>query len=508
MDGTSAARVLRMLDVAQSQAEREAERERAPDSSRGDPYVCPVCRQPIDHGGEAYAGPVVGPLPRCPTHGLAYVPAAEVDDENPDPLLGRCVAGRFTVLGKLGSGAMGTVYRARQEAIGRDVALKILRSERVGDAHAQARFEREARATSALISPHTITVFDFGAAEDGSWFLAMELLVGETLGARLRRQGRVPPRDACRIVREALKSLAEAHAKGIIHRDMKPDNLFLVSVPDEGGKLAGETSKLLDFGIAKVLGTNPGIDQLETQAGAVFGTPRYMSPEQAQGMALDARSDLYSLSVILYAMLTGRAPFVDNDAVVVMASHITRQPPSFHEAAPDLESLPALESLVLRGLSKSAALRPQSAEDYIALLDEAVGELDVPPSRRLRWSRSWRPVRLWQRSTVRKRAVWIALATGVGLLGLSGVLASLWERGSDDSPPPLMRPMAHRLGERAQAHSVRVQSAEDSPPTELGATEASPAATPKTGGSSSTRPTPSSTWGVRRSSGDHYGRFE
>jgi eukaryotic-like serine/threonine-protein kinase len=295
-----------------------------------------------------------------------------------DPFLGATVAGRFVVLGKLGAGSMGTVYRARQEVMGRDVAVKILRADRAFDATAKARFAREARAMSLLSSPHTVTVFDFGeipdqspdelAPRDASLYLAMELLEGESLGARLKRRGRLPVEEAARITREALLSLAEAHDKGIIHRDLKPDNLFLSRAPTAP---TGEMVKVLDFGIAK-LRVEPNVDALETQAGTVFGTPRYMSPEQAQGKDLDARSDLYTLGVLLYQMLVGRPPFVDDDAVVVMARHIksTAVPPA--DAAPDAGIGSALSALVVRALAKDPDDRPRTARAFLAELEAAV----------------------------------------------------------------------------------------------------------------------------------------
>src|SRR5262245_13429475 len=159
-----------------------------------------------------------------------------------DPFLGATVADRFVILGKLGAGSMGTVYRARQEPIGRDVAIKILRSDRAFDAHAKARFTREARAMSLLTSPHTVTVFDFGEIPDqsdelvpdgASLYLAMELLVGQSLGERLKKRQKLPVEEAAWIARHALLSLAEAHEKGIVHRDLKPDNLFLTRGPDQ-----------------------------------------------------------------------------------------------------------------------------------------------------------------------------------------------------------------------------------------------------------------------------------
>jgi eukaryotic-like serine/threonine-protein kinase len=281
-----------------------------------------------------------------------------------DPMLGRTLDGRFTILAKLGAGSMGTVYRARQHAMGRDVAIKILRGDKAVDDQSKGRFLREARANSLLASPHTVTVFDFGQAASGELFLAMELLEGESVGQRIQRLTRLPTEQALETCRQALRSLGEAHAKGIIHRDLKPDNLFYARVV--GGGPNEELVKVLDFGIAKVLGDNKDpMNAVETQAGTVFGTPRYMSPEQAQGKPLDGRSDLYALGVILYHMLTGRPPFTDDDAIVVMARHIKTPPPTFAQAAPDLSFPPDLESLVMRLLAKEAKGRPATTEALV-----------------------------------------------------------------------------------------------------------------------------------------------
>ena len=319
--------------------------------------ICPRCRT---------SWPEAGAPQVCPTDGAGLVRAKELAAAERDPMVGRTLEGRYTILSRLGSGSMGTVYRAKQHAMGREVAIKILRGDRAADETAKARFLREARANSLLASPNTVTVFDFGQSESGEFYLAMELLEGESLGQRLTRIGRLSPAAAADTARQALRSLAEAHAKGIIHRDLKPDNLFYARVRT-GGAGGGheEIVKVLDFGIAKLVSeTDDGIGVVETQAGTVFGTPRYMSPEQAQGKVLDARTDLYSLGVILFQMLTGRPPFTDNDAVVVMARHIKSMPKRPNEAVPDAQVPRELEDVVMKALAKSANDRQTNADVF------------------------------------------------------------------------------------------------------------------------------------------------
>jgi len=338
--------------------------ETAPGSPAAAGMVCPKCHRRFDEDDPARV---------CPYDQTSLVGLREMAEAVGDPMLGRTLDGRFTVLARLGAGSMGTVYRARQHAMGREVAIKILRSDRAVDDSAKGRFLREARANSLLVSPHTVTVFDFGQTASGELFLAMELLLGESLGQRLTRVGRMPANEAVDTVRQALRSLSEAHAKGIIHRDLKPDNLFFARVATGGH--TEEIVKVLDFGVAKMMGdVGEPINAVETQAGTVFGTPRYMSPEQAQGKALDGRSDLYSLGVILYHMLTGRAPFTDDDAVVVMARHIKTPAPRATSVCPEARIPPDLDAFLVRLLSKEPADRPFDAEammQEIAKLDES-----------------------------------------------------------------------------------------------------------------------------------------
>lgn len=485
----------------------EAAEATLPPSSRSPAQrVCPRCRKPP----AAFPGLVTAgvELPRCPDHDLPFVDMSD----GPDPMLGTTIAGRFTILGRVGKGSMGAVYRARQEAVGRDVALKLVRRDRAHDPETKARFEREARAISSLVSPHTVTAFDFGEAEDGSWFLAMEMLEGETVGERLRRVGRFEWSEALRFTRDALKSLAEAHGKGIIHRDLKPDNLFLSRVPGVGSGADHELCKVLDFGIAKWSREDEEtkIDQLETQAGTVFGTPRYMSPEQAQGGALDPRSDLYSLGVLLYQMLSGRAPFVDDDAVVVMARHIKDEPPRFSEMTPEVVVPESVETVLWRVLSKSPSDRPATADELIAELDAAEANARALESG-VRLSLAMR-----QKWAAQRTPLLIALG-GLGIVTLLLLVVALRPKSSGVAPAPETGSSGARISLAPQAATSDVpgevpsepaastlENSTAPSPTEIPAASASASAQAKHGAHlhSGTKPL------LAKKGNERYGRFE
>ena len=299
----------------------------------------------------------------CPVDGALLVIAPPSSAPVIDPFVGRVIEGRYRIEGLLGSGSMGAVYRARQLNIGREVAVKILRQDRNADETTHARFKREAELIAKLSSPHTVTAFDSGLTADGEPYIVMELLRGESLGQRLARLRRIEVTEAIDIAIQVLRSLSEAHAKGIVHRDLKPDNVYFAGV--ESGSGSREIVKVLDFGIAKLVGRiDASLDVVETQAGAVFGTPRYMSPEQAQGLPLDARSDLYTLGAILYQMVSGRPVFDDREAVVVMARHIKTAPTPLRDLGLPVPIPDDLENLLSDALAKDPNLRPATADAF------------------------------------------------------------------------------------------------------------------------------------------------
>ena len=219
---------------------------------------------------------------------------------------GTVIANRFRLVRQLGCGGMGMVWSAQHVGLDTPCALKFIHEESAWDANHRARFEREAKVVAQLRSPHVVQVVDYGVHEDVP-YIAMELLLGEDLGCRLARVGRLSAQETVTIVTQIARALSKAHTAELVHRDLKPENVFLV--PDDDGEIV----KVLDFGIAKTM--NGGLGDQRTKTGALVGTPRFMSPEQAQGVkSVDHRSDLWSLAVIAYRCLTGRLPF-DSDAI-------------------------------------------------------------------------------------------------------------------------------------------------------------------------------------------------
>ena len=286
--------------------------------------------------------------------------------------LGSVLDGRYRVDSVLGTGGMGRVYRGEHTGIGRPVAIKVLHASLGRNKEAAQRFQREALASGRLDHPNIVGVSDFGTLEDGSLYLVMEALDGMPLGTRLERDKRIPWLEAVEIVRGVLAGLHHAHDRGVVHRDIKPDNVFLARKDGE------QIIKLLDFGIAKLYAGNAD-DPAQTRAGLTVGTPAYLSPEQAVGGAITPASDLYSTSVVLYEMLSGRVPFIETDPLAMLTAHVSREAPGFAEIAPDLVLPAGLEEVIRHGLAKVTAERIGSAMEYQQRLDDVLRAAGYQP---------------------------------------------------------------------------------------------------------------------------------
>jgi tRNA A-37 threonylcarbamoyl transferase component Bud32 len=277
------------------------------------------------------------------------------------------IAGRFRVECEIGRGGMGTVYRASHLGLERVVAVKVLKPEFSADREVAERFIREARTMARLRHPRAAMIFDAGHLADGRPFIVMEYVEGSTLAETLARDGQFAPERAVGVAAEICDVLAEAHALGIVHRDLKPSNIML----------NGRGVCVLDFGIAKVLQTSTEVTRTHptTETGLVIGTPRYMSPEQCLGHRVGPASDLYSVGVLLYEMLTGRPPFVDQFSSAVLVKQATAAPPPLAALRP--ECPPKLAAAVHSLLAKNPAQRPASAVEMRRLIEEGV----APPAR-------------------------------------------------------------------------------------------------------------------------------
>jgi serine/threonine-protein kinase len=318
---------------------------------------CPQCRQ----GFRSEAN-------YCPEDGSRLVVE--------DPFVGTVLLGQIEVLELCGHGSMGTVYRAWQRQMDRQVAVKILHRDLIRDEQVVRRFRREAQAAARLSHPNIITVYLVGDTPDGLPFMVMEFVEGRSLDAICADEAPLDVGRALQITRQIASALAEAHEQGIVHRDLKPANILLA---DKRGM--PDFVKVLDFGIAKLLRS---ADQSQiTQTGTIFGTPYYLSPEQASGDDVDHRSDLYSLGVMLFRMVTGQLPFAEAAAMDVLVQQIKTPPPRPTALQPGLP--PAVEQLILRLLAKTADQRFQSAEILStaidALAEDLYGPSWSPPSR-------------------------------------------------------------------------------------------------------------------------------
>lgn len=384
--------------------------------------LCPTCKASFS-GGEQF----------CPRDGTPLRAALPED-----PLAGRVLSGRYRLVEVLGRGGMGAVYRAHHILMDKPVAVKVLRQELASDTEAVARFHREARSASRLDHDHIIRVTDFGQTDDGLLFLVMELLDGENLAQVLRR-GPLPWRRAATIGRDIALGLAHAHEQGVIHRDLKPENIVLV----RRGKSARQMVKVLDFGLAKLIhdvsgAGSPGGDGAEddaarslTRTGAVFGTPEYMSPEQAEGRGLGPHTDLYALGVVAYQMVSGVLPFTAPTFLALIAKTVNEPPPPPTQQNPGIDLPPQLEALIMQCLAKEPVERPTSAEEIAESLDQILAAHPDDPKQS-----SELPVSGGLRAASASGAPSSGKATSDGAAELAGHLAKTVQRNLNPGQVP------------------------------------------------------------------------
>ena len=323
-------------------------------------------------------------MPVCTKCGTAYGSTVRicvrdgtplVADRADDRYLGTLLDGKYRIDAFINAGGMGSLYRALHVMLDKTVAVKVIRNELVTSDEVVARFQREARAASNLEHPNIVSVYDLGQTPDGTLYIAMEFIDGPSLKEVIRRDGPLTPRDTIDILRQVAGALSSAHRKQIVHRDLKSDNLMLET--EDGRRVV----KLVDFGIAKTFDDSTQL----TAAGYMLGTPNYMSPEQAAGKPVDHRTDLYSLGVILYEMLTGKVPFGDTALTSLLVKLATEVPPPPSARRPDGHVPPALDAVAMRCLEKEPERRFQSADEFAIALDNAAAEIDgvaatpVPP---------------------------------------------------------------------------------------------------------------------------------
>jgi eukaryotic-like serine/threonine-protein kinase len=433
----------------------------ADDRPLGGASRCPSCKQHFTSDARF-----------CPFDGDGLEPAPGYRAEA-DPLIGTLVDGRYEMECVLGEGGMGTVYRVRHCSLGKRFALKVMRADMAQEGELAARFIQEARAAAAIGHPNIVQITDFGELPNGAPYFVMELLDGTPLSKLLRRGGPPPFARAVRILKQVAAALAAAHAAGVVHRDLKPDNIHIAS---------NDVVKVLDFGVAKVAGAGR-----LTRTGMVFGTPHYMSPEQASGAAVDHRADIYALGIIMYEMFAGRVPFEADSYMGVLTKHMfmAPEPPSRVNAA--VRELGALEDVTLKCLEKKPEARYASMDALVAEVDSiarvgAGDQLQIlrpgthgakrafgvsladelePPARE--------EVAGWLRAFGASSGAPVGLlACGMAVAMLAAVLAYAWLRPTTDSAAEHARPSSASTVVSGAAPTI-TEAEPTKPPTEVAA---------------------------------------
>ena len=418
--------------------------------------VCPQCGQHFSADGRF-----------CPFDGEPLQPAPNWDPRG-DPLLGSVVDDRYEIESVIGEGGMGIVYAARHRALGKRFALKALRKDLATDREIAARFTQEARTAASVSHPGLVEITDFGKLATGQPFFVMELLEGQSLAQLIRRGGPIPAARAIEVVRQIANAMGTAHERAIVHRDLKPDNIHVS--PALSGK---DHVTIVDFGLAKVIGASR-----LTRAGMVFGTPHYMSPEQAQGDPTDHRADIYALGVVMYEMFTGRVPFEADSYMGVLTKHMYMAPTPPSQLV-GIEKLGVLEDIILRCLEKKPDHRYANLRELSSDLDLALNpsgprpliarqrrvtprslladELELP-SREERaaglgepWLKPWP----WWPITI------------IGGLFLAGIAGMLSFRSFVVAPGPGPGPDAHPSRPAASSGLARTQAASEPPAAPL-----------------------------------------
>ncbi len=339
--------------------------------------ICSQCSLRYE-GGEVF----------CPNDGARLTPYegsgsfSQPSEPYVDPLLGQTLSGRYRILRKIGEGGMGIVYEAEHILIEKRVGLKVLREDFSSRPDVVERFRQEAKSASKIGHEHIIDISDFGETARGESFFVMELLHGRDLAEELETHGALSARRTVTLMLQCSRALEAAHEKGIVHRDMKPENVFLV---DRGGE---DFVKIVDFGIAKMSDVEtPGRPGRKlTKTGMIFGTPEYMSPEQAAGKPLDHRVDIYAMGIILYELLTGRVPFMGDTFMGVLTRHMFEVAPPLSTMNPSVRVPPELEAIVFKALAKNPDQRFQSmaelSAEFVKVLSHATSpaaSLAQPP---------------------------------------------------------------------------------------------------------------------------------